>query len=279
MTAPTEVATRQELVEQMVRNEHDAALAERHRREVPELAGTLAARCCTSREAMLEKLGGDNAQRWKIASTMPAPSREPGTTHFERVENSNVPCRLVGPDEPDQDGSFNAATLAEIRDGFLAQKERLRVNRTAPDFVGPVSDAVLARERERLTAAGQERDEAIDRMLTGRLLDEIEHCGFSDEEQRLIRETLGSGNQRAAEELLIVRRAVTGPAGDLEPAWSLHQWTPEHGRPTSQELGSGSKVVNLSELRDEVRARARIFERYGGQHAVAAWPALRAPAI
>jgi hypothetical protein len=267
------------LRERMIKEEHEAALAERRRRDTLELAGTLGNRCRISCEEMLEKLSGREAERWKIASTLSMPTREPGSSHYERVQNSWEPCRLVGPEEADPEDAYEAATLAEVLGSYLDQKERVRINAGASDFSGPLSDGVHARERERLEEARKARDEQVSETLTERVVNGLGHCGFSDAELRLIRKTLDSGNERAIEELLIVRRGVTGPSGGSEPAWSLHAWDAEHGRPNEQELGAGSKVRNLRELRDEVRERELIFERYGGQHAVAAWPALREPAI
>jgi len=264
-----------QLRERMFREEHEHHLAERHRSDTIRLATMLSYKVAgASSEDLLELIENPNGVR--LAALL----REPATPGnlYERTYESDTGRYVLVPsgDEPPE-GAVDVVPLAEIAEDFAVQKERARRNSGWVEMPGAPPE-VVAREKARLAAGLTERLAAIDEDLPAIAMKELAHLRLSDEERRLIEATLKTGDERAQEELMLIRRFVAGPNGDLEPAVTLHRWTPESGRPDRHELGAGAKVMNLVELRETAHERAIAKERYG-EPALEEFPQFREPIV
>jgi hypothetical protein len=244
----------------MIQKEHEHHVTERRRVDTIRLAEMLSYKVVgASREDLLELLANPKGAR--LAAILHEPAT-PGNA-YERTYDTDAGRYVLvpsGSSPPEYAGAV--VPLVEIAEDFHAQKERARRNSGWVEMPG-TSQEVIAREKQRLAAGLTERLAMIDEDLPAIAMAEISHLRLSEEECTLIEATLKTGDERAQEELMLIRRFVAGPNGDLEPAVTLHRWTPEAGRPDRHELGAGAKIMNLVELRQAAHERAIAKERYG----------------
>lgn len=260
--------------ERVLQREHEYYLAERHRADRVQLATMLHYKVLNAtREELLEALGNPDGVRLASIPYEPARSGSP----YERTFGGDDRYVFIPRGEEPPEHAGEVIPLEEIADGFFQQRARARRNSGCVDMPG-ASPAVVEREKKRLEEALVERVKEIEEDLPAITMGEIEHLRLSEGERALIERTLKSGSEREQQELMLIRRPVTGPGGDLEFAVGLHRWTPEVGRPARESLGAGGKVLNLAELRDAARDRAVAREKYGNA-ALEEFPGYREPVI
>jgi len=263
--------------EQRLAAEHEHHLGQRHRRDQVELAGRLRHQVIgASQHAMLEALGNPAGVRL-VEIKQQGPT---GTARTPFQTTAGDPARFVlvpsGAAAPDY-ATGEEIPLEIYAAQFHEMRARARRNARYVDLPDAPPE-VIEREKARAEAELATRLEAIRENLPALTMMEIVHVRLSPEERALIERTLTSGSERERQELLLVRRAVTGPDGNIEAAITLHRWSPEAGRPSRQSLGAGAAVMNLAELRDAAWKRAEASERYGAS-SLQEFPGFREPVI
>jgi hypothetical protein len=263
--------------EQRLAAEHKHHRAQRHTRDLAELAGRLRHQITgvAQHDVMAALYAPDGVRLVAIQQQEPSAA---GSSLYERRQGD--PARFVlvrsGEEAPTY-ATGGEIPLGDYADAWLANRERARRNTGHVGFEN-ASPEVITRERARLESEMAAKVEAIEKNLPAAVMAEIRHLNLSAADRKFVSQALVSGSERQKQEVLFIRKFVAGPSGDLEPVITLTRWTPDTPRPDRKSLGAGGAILNLQELTQAVHKRAVARERYG-EASLAEFPGYRGPVI
>jgi hypothetical protein len=193
----------------------------------------------------------------RLART-PAPV---GGSHYQRTASRDR--FVIVPAGEAVEGEAERLPLTDL---VVTRAESLAAAQLVSDAgrMDPVAQAAFQEERQRLAEEQKQilLEATAPERLTEIALGAIIHMQLPEESLQIIQQAVmaGDAGKREREELYMLRRYVTGPTGEIEPAWSLHRWTPDQPRPKRGAFGPGSDTFSVSQLltwagdREEVRA-------------------------
>jgi hypothetical protein len=205
-----------------------------------------------------QNVGGDVAMDIVRLARAPAPI---GAGHYERTA-SREKFVIVPAGEAVEDEAERVSLTALV----VTRAESLAAAQMVSDAGRMHPEAQAAFQEERQHLAEEQKRILLEATAPERLaeisLGAIAHMQLPEEALQIVKSAVEAGDAggREREELYMLRRYVDGPTGEIEPAWSLHRWSPDAPRPKRGAFGPGSDTFSVAQLvtwagdREEVRA-------------------------